>query len=110
MSLLNKITQSWVDAEKERVDVLTRFDSTDYRPACSVCGKDFTESEWDNRHTDPSDNLGDCHAVCCSTCDIFKRHAYVEKCEQCEVEGEELTDGRCRNCRDNDFDKYGGRK
>ena len=72
MSLLNKITQSWVDAEKERVDVLTRFDSTDYRPACSVCGKDFTESEWNNRHTDPSDNLSDCHAVCCSECEDKK--------------------------------------
>ena len=35
----------------------------------------------------------------------------VEKCEQCEDEfGGELVDGRCRNCRDNDFDKYGGRK
>jgi cell division protein FtsB len=34
----------------------------------------------------------------------------VEKCEQCEDEfGGELVDGRCRNCRDNDFDKYGGR-
>jgi len=60
---------------------------------CSVCGKTFTESEWDNRHTDPSDNLGDCHEYCCSKCNI-------EKCEQCEVEGEELTDGRCWNCRD----------
>jgi len=35
----------------------------------------------------------------------------VEKCEQCEDKfGGELVDGRCRNCRDNDFDKYGGKR
>ena len=29
-------------------------------------------------------------------------------CEQCELWGDELVDGRCQSCRDNDLDKYGG--
>jgi hypothetical protein len=68
MSQLHKITQAWVDAEKERVDVMTKFDNTDYHPECSVCGETFTESEWRDRHTDPSDNLSDCHSYCCQDC------------------------------------------
>ena len=35
---------------------------------CSICYKPFTEAAWDNRHTDPRDNLSDCHAHCCPQC------------------------------------------
>ena len=36
--------------------------------SCSVCGRPFTERAWENRHTDPRDNLGECHASCCPRC------------------------------------------
>lgn len=41
------------------------------RGVCSVCGKPFTDDEWDNRHTDPRDGLSDCHEGCCPLCNLY---------------------------------------
>lgn len=40
---------------------------------CSVCGGGFTTLEWLNRHTDPRDNLSDCHDRCCPSCNHLTR-------------------------------------
>lgn len=33
---------------------------------CSVCGKTFTDKEWEERHSDEEGE--DCHAECCPIC------------------------------------------
>lgn len=35
---------------------------------CSVCGDGFDAESWDERHTDPGDELSEVHAGCCSEC------------------------------------------
>jgi hypothetical protein len=34
---------------------------------CEICGKPFTEQEWEDRHTDPATGE-DCHERCCPMC------------------------------------------
>ena len=67
--------------------------------SCSICGEDFTEENWEDRHDDPCVKVADpagcdtyCHSDCCPECNQTLKAEYEAR-------------GDCKGCRgcDDDF-------
>lgn len=44
---------------------------------CVICGKPFTDDEWEERHTDPATGE-DCHERCCPKCNPKRKQKQQE--------------------------------